>query len=398
MADETKVVEQLNKTVEQLREFQKRADDERETRGAELAETRAQVEKITADVVDLDKTLVELRKTISAPRSEGADGKILTPEQEMRKRAFDQYARRGFTEDMPKELRASLSQASDAEGGFFAPPDYETGFTMNAYNEAFIRPLCDVGTTGRGQVIGSLMSKPSVAWGTELLEVSAQDLAAGALTMNIMKLQALFTVSNDTLDDAHSNIQTELANAVGPAIAEAEDTAFAAGASENTPGGIIVNATVQSQYVASGVADALFDADANGIDALIRCFAGLKSRYRRNSTWAFNSTTMGVIMLLKDGTGRYYWQPATANGTPSTLLGRPYVTAEGMPDIAAGTYPIVLGDFRQGYKIRDRSGMSIQRLSEKYATYDQTGFIVKKRVGGQVKLPEAFKPVKIAAS
>ena len=67
-------------------------------------------------------------------------------------------------------------------------------------------------------------------------------------------------------------------------------------------------------------------------------------------------------------------------------------------DVAADSFSIAFGDFRKGYKIRDRAGVTVQRLVEKYADYDQTGFIVKKRVGGQVVLPEAFVLLKTSVA
>jgi len=59
---------------------------------------------------------------------------------------------------------------------------------------------------------------------------------------------------------------------------------------------------------------------------------------------------------------------------------------------------LYFGDFKAGYKIRDRKGLTVQRLIERYAEYDQTGFKIVKRVGGQVTLVEAFCPVKIATT
>jgi HK97 family phage major capsid protein len=79
-------------------------------------------------------------------------------------------------------------------------------------------------------------------------------------------------------------------------------------------------------------------------------------------------------------------------------LGRPLINPEGFPDVAANAFPIVLGDFRKGYRIRDRSGVTIQRLVERYAEYDQTGFMIKKRVAGQVTQAEAFRCLKVATS
>ena len=156
------------------------------------------------------------------------------------------------------------------------------------------------------------------------------------------------------------------------------------------PQGVIADERVQANFKVTGVAGALSDASNNGVDALIDMLQSLKKTYRRNSTWAMNSTTEGTVRQFKDGNGQYLWQPPVQPGNPSTLLGRPLANPEAMPDVAANSFSIALGDFRKGYKIRDRAGLSVQRLVEKYAEYDQTGFIVKKRVGGQVTLPEAF--------
>ena len=123
----------------------------------------------------------------------------------------------------------------------------------------------------------------------------------------------------------------------------------------------------------------------------------LKKVYRRNATWAMNSTTEGLYRMLKDGEGRYLWDTGLDKDGVPTLLGKKVINPEGMPDIAANAFPVLFGDFASGYKIRDRSGVVIKRLVERYAEYDQTGFLLKKRVGGEVALPEAFRCLKITA-
>jgi HK97 family phage major capsid protein len=211
-------------------------------------------------------------------------------------------------------------------------------------------------------------------------------------------LRALVLIHNNTLDDADANIWAELNGAFSRAIAEAEDTAFAAGSGVNQPQGVIADSRVQANFKLSGVADKLSDANNNGVDPLIGALYSLKKIYRRNATWALNSATEAEVRKLKDGDKNYLWQPPVQAGAPATLLGRPLINPEGMPDIAAGSFPIVIGDFRTGYAIRDRAGVTVQRLIERYAEYDQTGFLVKRRTGGQVVLPEAFACLKIAAS
>jgi len=246
-------------------------------------------------------------------------------------------------------------------------------------------------------VLGAL-SKLAVAWGRQSIAVSQQSLDAGGERITICDCRALTLISNNTLDDADADIVGEMMDAFGRALAEAEDDAFAVGAGDDSPQGVVGDSRVQALYKYSGVTAALSDSTNNGVDALIDCFYTPKSIYRRNGTWAFNSTTEAVIRKLKDGEGQYLWEPAVAAGAPATLLGKPIVNPEGMADIGANAYPIVFGDFNAGYKIRDRAGLTVQRLVERYAEYDQTGFLIKKRVGGQVTLAEAFCPLRIATS
>jgi HK97 family phage major capsid protein len=170
------------------------------------------------------------------------------------------------------------------------------------------------------------------------------------------------------------------------AIAEAEDDAFAVGTGAGQPQGILSNAGVQGNKQAIG-SDSL-------IDSMIKAFYKLKKQYRRNATWAFNSTTESLLRRQKDAVdGQYLWQPPVAAGEPATLLGRPVINPEGIPDKDTNVLYGVVGDFRSGFWVKDRSGVTIQRLTERYAEYDQTGLLVKRRVGGQVVLAEAFVPL-----
>jgi HK97 family phage major capsid protein len=325
------------------------------------------------------------------------------PEAEaLQMRALEKWMRYGFNEDSgvqfsPEEKRA-LGGTADADGGFLIPPSFESGIIMNAYDLAELRPICQVGTTGRDLVVLGSLSKPTVAWGRQSIAITAQDLTTGGERIQIFDCRALTLISNNTLDDADANIVGEMTDAFGMALAEAEDDAFAVGAGDDSPQGVAADTDVQARYVFSGVTAALSDATHNGVDALIAAYYGIMKAYRRNGTWAMNSNTEEEVRKLKNGNGDYLWQPSTQAGVPNTLLGRPVVNPEGMADIGANAYPIVFGDFKAGYKVRDRAGLTVQRLVERYAEYDQTGFVIKKRVGGKVTLAEAFCPVKIATS
>jgi len=389
------LIEKINKIHAEFKEANDLAIQEREKFGQESILTREKVDKMVADLTAITKEIEEMRAKAEAPKREE---KELDEKAQLLVRAWDKYLRYGFTsEQMTSEEKRSLSQASDADGGFLAPEMLESSIIIAASNIAVIRPLCDVGTTGNAVVVNGLLSKPIVAWGNEKLDISEQDLDAGVGRNEVKDLKALYLVSNNTLEDTEANIIGDLSQAFGRVIAEAEDTAFVAGAGGNRPQGITTDSLIQANYNASGVAAAISDASHNGIDALITLMSATNSSYRMNGTFAMNSVTMGSYMQLKDGNGQYLWNPATANAPNATLLGKRVVAAEGMPDVAAGTYPVAFGDF-SFYQIRDRSGVTITRLNERYAEKDMVGFIVKKRVAGLPKLAEAFRLLKIAAS
>lgn len=395
--------EEISKTFEEFKTHNDKALKEAEERGGTAtAETREMVDKTNDAITEMRKQMEDLEKKLNRPKIDTKTGKEIDPDVELRKAAFEKLIRYGVGETgqamfSPDEKRA-LAGTSDADGGYLIPVDFESDIIMNAYNMAEMRPVCQVGTTGRDTVMLGALSKPSVAWGRQSIAVTQQSLDTGGERISIFDLRALTLIANNTLDDAEANVIGEITDAFAMAVAEAEDNAFAAGAGDDSPKGVAADTRVQANYTASGVTAALSDATNNGIDALIGCFYTPKKTYRANGTWAFNSTTESVVRKLKDGDGQYLWQPAVGAGAPATLLGKPVINPEGLPDIGANAFPIIFGDFRAGYKIRDRAGLTVQRLAERYAEYDQTGFLIKKRVGGQVTLAEAFACVKIAAS
>lgn len=325
----------------------------------------------------------------------------LTPEEQTRNEAFVMLLRHGMGEHgrsiMTPEHVRSLSGSSDADGGFIIPTSFEQDIIKQAFNETELRPLVNAMPTGRDSVYMPALSKPSVSWGTRNLKVTAEELNTGAERIEIFDLKALTLINNNTLDDSDADVWGELQTMFASAIAEAEDEAISVAAGHKMPEGILGSAGVLANETKTGVAAGLTNGSNNGVDKLIEMLHSLNKQYRRRSTWCMNSTTEGKIRQLKDSTGAYLWQPPVQAGAAATLLGRPVANPEAMEDVGAGTIPIFLGDLRSGYQLRDRQGISVQRLVESYAEYDQVGFLLKKRLGGQVTLPEAFRVLKVGA-
>jgi HK97 family phage major capsid protein len=145
------------------------------------------------------------------------------------------------------------------------------------------------------------------------------------------------------------------------------------------------------EQVPTGVSGG-FAAAPNGGDVLIDALYGLKAQYRANATWFMNRVTTKAVRKIKDSDGAYLWSPGIAAGQPASLLGYPIASFEDMPDPAADSLSIAVGDMRAAYQIVDRVG--IRTLRDPYTAKPYVGFYTTKRVGGDVVNFEALKLIR----
>ena len=136
-------------------------------------------------------------------------------------------------------------------------------------------------------------------------------------------------------------------------------------------------------------------AATNPSDKLIDVVHSLKRGYRSNATWLMSDLTLAAIRKFKSGQGDYLWQPGLQQGQVGVLMGYPVVTDDNMPAVGAGNFPIAFGDFKRGYMIVERVGISI--LRDPFSAKPHILFDTRKRVGGGVQNFEAIKVLKISA-
>lgn len=385
------IITEINEAFAQLKVMNERRESEISQFGTALADTAATIARINGDMDEMKRQMAKNTPSIPA-KTAGEEARS------MMVASYNKYLRHGMQSDALSEVeKRALSGTSDGDGYFLVPDHLDNTILMNAYNAAAVRPVASKRKTGRNAIsVGSLV-KPTVAWGTKGICVADQVSGTGRTTIEVNFLHGLLLVDQDMLDDADADIAEVLSKGFGEAKAEAEDDAFMTGNGVNEPEGILTNATIAASYIPSGVAAALTDSTNNGFDVMLEAYYALNAKYRRNAHWAWNSQTEHVLRTIKDNEGRYMFQPSLAIGTPATFNGVPIINPEGMPDIAANSLPIVIGDFSR-YWIADRQSFAIQRLNERYAECHQVGFKVRFRVGGAPVLPEAFIPIKIATS
>jgi len=85
------------------------------------------------------------------------------------------------------------------------------------------------------------------------------------------------------------------------------------------------------------------------------------------------------------------------NGAPATIMGKPFILAEDMASVGAGTKPIAYGDFSRAYTIVDRVNLSVMRDPYSQATSGNIRYVARRRVGGAVVLAEAIRLQNISA-
>ena len=101
---------------------------------------------------------------------------------------------------------------------------------------------------------------------------------------------------------------------------------------------------------------------------------------------------------MKDGNGDYLWTKGLLPGEPAGLLNYPFLEDEGMPAVAANSYPILFGDWG-GYLIVDRVGMTFDRVEDTTTKGQNTVAVFgRRRYGGKLVEPWRFVAMKVSST
>ena len=283
------------------------------------------------------------------------------------------------------EVTDALQVGTDSEGGYLVPDEFEKTLIEALEEENIFRKLATVIKTSSGdRKIPVVASKGSASWVDEEGLIPESDDSFGQVSIGAYKLGTLIKVSNELLNDSVFNLEAYISKEFGRRCGAKEEEAFFNGNGTGKPTGIL-DATYGA--ITGVTTDAV---DKITADEIIDLFYSLKAPYRKRAVWVLNDSTVKAIRKLKDGNGNYLWQPALTEGTPDTILGRPVYTSAYMPSIAAGARTVIFGDLSY-YWVADRQGRTFKKLSELYATTDQTGFMATQRVDGKLILREAVK-------
>jgi HK97 family phage major capsid protein len=323
-------------------------------------------------------------------------GTKVDEEQAKKKALFYRYLRVGKQGLEPAERKALVS---DATGLLLVPEDLEAEIYRGLPAIAVMRGLSTIRPTTVDKVARRSITEATVGWGKLEVghEIPESELTPSKLYLNVEDLYGLVKIGEDELADAaDAQLQAIIADSFRRSIAEAEDNGFTIGTghSNSEPEGVAVDATIIASYKTNlATPDILIPHDIIGMEY------DLPAQYVQGAVFLMHRQTEKMLRLVRGdggggaGTGPYLWQPGLQAGMPNQFDGFPVYNQASMhyPADAVAGVNVLFGNFKAGYTILDRQGMTLQRLDELYAEAGLVGFKVHFRVGGGPVRPVAFR-------
>jgi HK97 family phage major capsid protein len=308
----------------------------------------------------------------------------------------------------PDDIRHSAALLGNfGNAGAYIASEQLISYFIQAIDDAF--PLIGRSSTlvlrGAGQVsarelVGDLSD---ATWDDEEfsnltednIEIGRRNLTPQLLT-KIVKIGRTFAYNAPGFE---SKINERLTQAFG----RSREKAMIRGTGNKQPLGITLEHT-------EGLSAANFVDTATtltiGYEDLINMYTSLKSQYRNRAVWVCHRDVLNDLMKLKDQADNYIWSPARDNaniaveGSPGTLLGLPVIDNEFMDNKTSNAWvaddtPMILADFSHYWNVTNET-MTMQRLTELYATENKIGLLAHMSVDGAPVLNEAFSVLKIS--
>lgn len=219
--------------------------------------------------------------------------------------------------------------------------------------------------------------KITVAYATEFTELENHAGKFTSVTLGGYLVGALTKISKSLMNSATFDIEGYVVSEIAEKISEfLEDQLINGKGGTNMTGIMAESANIEKVTVT-----------AIGVDDLIDAQLKIPQAYQDGCRWLVNTKMLGALRKLKDGSQRYLLQDDIVNGFGFTLLGKPVMVSDRVPDDT-----MVYGDFSALY-VNIRSNVEMQVLREKYATMHAVGVCAYFEMDSKVIEPQ--KLVKI---
>jgi HK97 family phage major capsid protein len=289
----------------------------------------------------------------------------------------------GVRELSAEEVK-TLRTDSQTSGGYLVTTEMDTSITKKITEISGIRSVARVRSIGSKSLEMPIRSTiPSATYEGEGDTGGDSNSTYSNETLTPFRQTFTTPITRDQLMDSAFDMESEIMSDAAEAFAKGEGTGFVVGTGAKQPEGFLVNTAVLAntrESTSSGTIDA---------EDVILLTGDLKVGY--DPVYVMNRTVLAFLRTLKSTTGSFLWQPGMNGPVANTLVGHPYIIAPDMPNIASGSNSIAFGDFRRGYTIIDRTGLSVVRDEVTQKKLAIVEFTMNRWNTGQVTLPEAIK-------
>ncbi len=203
------------------------------------------------------------------------------------------------------------------------------------------------------------------------------------IPVKVHRLGTIVRVHENFISDVTFDMEDYLVTAFGKRIGHTEEDAFVNGDGVGMPTGILAE---------KGGADIGVTTAALSYDDVIRLYFSVDKQYRKDGVWMMNDETALALRTMKDNAGNYLWDQSS-----NTILGKPVVISNYMPNAEDGKKPIAFGDF-SCYWIVQRFPFTCRAMRELYAAHQQVGYLGYEHLDGKLIRPEAIKVMQIATA
>lgn len=339
---------------------------------------KAEVEALAASIRAIQETRAE---EITVP----ADGSAAVDETE--KRAADEY--RMFEEYLrgkPVEVRAGANWTNTDNGAVI--PSTIVNKIIDKVNE--ISPIYELATK---YVVGGTLNIPyydgsdqdvSCAYSEEFSELTASAGKFKSIQLNGYLVGSLALISRQLINNSNFPIVDYVIGKIAQKISLFIDKELINGSSGYGEGLSKAENIVTAASTSVITADELMDVQDTVPDA-----------YQANSVWIMSKAARSAIRRLKDGDGNYLLNKDVTTKWGYTLFGKPVYITDAIPGITADKPAVYYGDF-SGLAVKIGEGVSLQLLTEKYATQHAIGAVAWFEFDSKIENQQKIAVLKMA--
>lgn len=398
LSENIEKVEKLQKSLDAREVANEKTSNDLAAAQAKITELGDLQEKMASGEAEATKTLEETKTRMAeleadiAKRVAGPDPDSKAYRNTEEGKMFDCLVRRGVNhQDFTPEMKSILRTDDNTVGGYLTQIEYSREMIKFITEISNMRAIASVRQTGEKTL--NMPTRKTI--GEAFFEGEAEaaqeaNSTYGSEEMHTYRISAKTPLTIDQIMNSAWDMDTEVTSDTAEMFASKEGLKFVLGTSVKQPEGFLTN---------QDLIDAAFDTAATGIvdsDAILEVQGELKRG--QNPRFVMNRQTLAKLRTLKGSTNDHYlWSPALDGGAANMLAGSPYTILQDMPSIAAGSLSIAYGDFVRGYRILDRTAMSMVRDDVTLADNAMIKLVFHRWLNGQVINVEAIKILRTKA-